>query len=250
MSTHVDRLPLVSSAIINVDSDVDEPWPLEVIGHDGKAYNVTMEPGDMVLYESHSVLHGRPYPLKGRFVANLFVHFEPIGHSLRHDPNHQSGDPDALYRKATARGLAGHEAEQEGLPPYLIPGTPEVAYWKEHHSEDIHSEKDTSTTGSTSAHSYAQEGNLVGLKRVIKNRGDSVIHAKDSNGWTPLHEGVRAGHVDVVKYLHSQGADVNARVKDGLGGSPLYYAHKIHGADHPVSLFLESVGGVNIEPEL
>ena len=64
LATHVDRLPLVSSAIINVDQDVDEPWPIEVIGHDGKAYNVTMEPGDMVLYESHSVLHGRPFPLK------------------------------------------------------------------------------------------------------------------------------------------------------------------------------------------
>jgi len=32
--------------------------PLEVIGHDGKAVNVTMEPGDLVLYESHSILHG------------------------------------------------------------------------------------------------------------------------------------------------------------------------------------------------
>jgi prolyl 4-hydroxylase len=51
LSTHVDRLPLVSSAIINVDQDIDEPWPLEVIGHDGVAVNVTMEPGDMVLYE-------------------------------------------------------------------------------------------------------------------------------------------------------------------------------------------------------
>lgn len=48
LATHVDRLPLVSSAIINVAQDLDEPWPLEVIGHDGKAYNVTMEPGDMV----------------------------------------------------------------------------------------------------------------------------------------------------------------------------------------------------------
>ena len=28
---------------------MDEPWPLEVYGHDGKAVNVTMEPGDMVL---------------------------------------------------------------------------------------------------------------------------------------------------------------------------------------------------------
>ena len=73
LATHVDRLPLVSSAIINVDQDLDEPWPLEVIGHDGRAYNVTMEPGDMVLYESHSVLHGRPFPMKGRFMANIFV---------------------------------------------------------------------------------------------------------------------------------------------------------------------------------
>ena len=45
LATHVDRMPLVSSAIINVDQDVDEPWPIEVYGHDGKAYNVTMEPG-------------------------------------------------------------------------------------------------------------------------------------------------------------------------------------------------------------
>ncbi len=73
LATHVDRMPLVSSAIVNVAQDLDEPWPLEVISHDGKAYNVTMEPGDMVLYESHSVLHGRPFPLKGRFYANIFV---------------------------------------------------------------------------------------------------------------------------------------------------------------------------------
>ena len=59
LSSHVDRLPLVSSAIVNVAQDVDEPWPLEVIGHDGRAHNVTMEPGDMVLYESHSIIHGK-----------------------------------------------------------------------------------------------------------------------------------------------------------------------------------------------
>lgn len=71
LATHVDRMPLVTSAIINVDQDVDEPWPIEVYAHDGKAYNITMEPGDMVLYESHSVLHGRPFPLKGRYYANV-----------------------------------------------------------------------------------------------------------------------------------------------------------------------------------
>ena len=51
LATHYDRLPLVSSCIINVDQDVNEPWPIEVYDHAGKAHNVTMEPGDMVLYE-------------------------------------------------------------------------------------------------------------------------------------------------------------------------------------------------------
>lgn len=59
LAPHVDRLPLISSAIINVAQDVEEPWPLEVVGHDNIARNITMEPGDMVLYESHSVVHGK-----------------------------------------------------------------------------------------------------------------------------------------------------------------------------------------------
>lgn len=63
---HVDRLPLVLSAIINVEQEEegDEEWPLEVIGHDGKAVNLTLQAGEMILYESHSVIHGRPYPLE------------------------------------------------------------------------------------------------------------------------------------------------------------------------------------------
>lgn len=42
LASHVDRLPLISSAIINVAQDVDEPWGLEVIGHDGVAKNITV----------------------------------------------------------------------------------------------------------------------------------------------------------------------------------------------------------------
>ena len=59
LAPHVDRLPLVTSAIINIAQDVEEDWPLEVYGHDGIARNITMEPGDMILYESHSVIHGK-----------------------------------------------------------------------------------------------------------------------------------------------------------------------------------------------
>lgn len=58
LAPHVDRDPLVSSAIINVDQSVIEPWPLEAYDHGGRAHNLTLLPGEMILYESHSVLHG------------------------------------------------------------------------------------------------------------------------------------------------------------------------------------------------
>jgi hypothetical protein len=46
LAPHVDRLPLVSSCIINVDQDVDEPWMLEVYDRHDRAVNVTMEVRD------------------------------------------------------------------------------------------------------------------------------------------------------------------------------------------------------------
>mmetsp|Transcript_23436 Transcript_23436/g.56578 ORF Transcript_23436/g.56578 Transcript_23436/m.56578 type:complete len:294 (-) Transcript_23436:1363-2244(-) len=85
LATHVDRDPLITSAIINVGQDVDEDWPLEVYDHDGRAHNITMQPGDMVLYESHTVLHGRPFPLMGRYYANVFVHFKPLSEGGEED---------------------------------------------------------------------------------------------------------------------------------------------------------------------
>jgi prolyl 4-hydroxylase len=78
LAPHLDRLPLVVSAIVNVAQDsVEEPWPLELYDHEGVAHNVTVEPGDMVLYESHSVIHGRPFPLRGLSFASV-CEFHPF----------------------------------------------------------------------------------------------------------------------------------------------------------------------------
>jgi prolyl 4-hydroxylase len=132
LAPHVDRLPLVSSAILHVAHDpthVDEPWILEVIGHDGKARNVTMEAGDMLLYESHSVIHGRPYALKGSYYANVFVHFEPLGHTQRHSQqqDNASGAKEA-YQQALEReqrkgdvssSSTNRKKEHADLPPYV-----------------------------------------------------------------------------------------------------------------------------------
>lgn len=246
LAPHVDRLPLVSSAIINVAADLDEPWPLEVYGHDGKATNVTMEPGDMVLYESHSVIHGRPFPLKGRFVANVFVHFEPVGHSLRHHADHEGpGDVHAQYKAANDNGHGGHENQQTGLPPYILPGSPEETNWKERHPEGYQKKESQFATGTTLAHIFATEGKLENLQKHLEQEKES-IHAKDKNGWQPLHEGARAGHVHIVKYLVEQGANVNETT--GNGGTALWWARQA-GADQVVE-YLESVGALDAGPEL
>ena len=249
LATHVDRMPLVTSAIINVAQDVDEPWPIEVYAHDGRAYNVTMEPGDMVLYESHSVLHGRPFPLKGKYYANIFVHFEPVGHSLRHGAESPDGDVTSQYRRAAAAGTGGHEHDA-GLPPYVVEDTEEAErYHRMHPSGWRKSQVDGFDTGSTPAHKAAMAGDVHSLKEIaITNR--DYLTAKDSNGWEPLHEAARGGHKDAVELLVKHGADVNAVSNHGRGKTPLRLAVEEHGEDHPLVDYLLSLGAIDAGPDL
>lgn len=248
LATHVDRLPLVSSAILNVAQDVDEPWPLEVYAHDGRAYNVTMEPGDMILYESHSVLHGRPFPLQGRFYANIFIHFEPVGHTLRHHDK-MGTQPDPEEEKHHQH--AGHENAAR-LPSYIVDGSEEAVRWRRDHKDDKwepEEEEPSFTTGSTDAHQAAMSGEVDTLEHIAKHEKHKLT-TKDVNGWEPIHEGARGGHTQVLELLIKHGANMNERTGHGRGGSPLYYARQLHGKKHASVKFLEEMGAKYIEPEL
>ena len=108
---------------------------------------------------------------------------------------------------------------------------------------------DSSTTGSTPAHIAAQMGDANQLREVIDSLGH-LLDAKDNNGWTPLHEGARGGHEDVVKLLVERGANINERTMEGRGETPLYWSIKNHGVDHPVSQLLMELGALNIGPDL
>ena len=55
---------------------------------------------------------------------------------------------------------------------------------------------------------YASEGNLSKLQELAKV-DPRLMHYADENGWTPLHEAVRSGHVDVVQFLINAGAGIN-----------------------------------------
>ena len=69
---------------------------------------------------------------------------------------------------------------------------------------------------------------------------ETLVTAKDKNGWTPLHEAVRAGDPDIVRFLIEKGADINSRTRQG--GSVLYWALQKHDEDHVVIDILRSNG--------
>jgi len=78
LKDHVDVLSTHAvSAIMQVDQDVDEPWLLQIVAHDGVKVDVALDPGDILLYESASCIHGREKPMRGRYYANAFIHYRP-----------------------------------------------------------------------------------------------------------------------------------------------------------------------------
>jgi prolyl 4-hydroxylase len=123
LAPHVDRIPLILSAILNIDQDVETPWILQVIGHDGRSHNLTLQPGEMILYESHSILHGRPYPLQGNYYANVFVHFEPVGFTQQfHQKQQQQQQQQQLFDSENSE-LA--ERFQKALDRWTVEDTPD-----------------------------------------------------------------------------------------------------------------------------
>ncbi len=61
MGLHNDRLAThVISAIINIlQVDIVDPWRVLILNHTRHEHYLMMEPGDMLMYESARLLHGR-----------------------------------------------------------------------------------------------------------------------------------------------------------------------------------------------
>ena len=84
LASHRDRLEThIISAIINVDQEVNEDWPLIIEDNYGRRHSVILKPGDMVFYEGARLEHGRPIPFNGNSFANIFCHFKPTDYIPR-----------------------------------------------------------------------------------------------------------------------------------------------------------------------
>lgn len=77
---------------------------------------------------------------------------------------------------------------------------------------------------------------------------ENYVNQKDSNGWTPLHEGARGGHKEVIEILVENGGKINE--KTNSGETALWWAEKTHGSDHPIVAFMKKLGAIKLGPEL
>ena len=75
---HVDRIAThIISGTFCVDCSLEEPWPLYIEDEEGRPTEVSIEPGEIVLFEGARLKHGRPWPMKGDYYASMFVHYAP-----------------------------------------------------------------------------------------------------------------------------------------------------------------------------
>jgi hypothetical protein len=83
---HVDRVNThVISSIVHITHEYDDdsrPWPLEIEGFDGALHSVSLQPGEMVFYESAKCFHGRLTEFRGKYYGSIFLHYMPVDASL------------------------------------------------------------------------------------------------------------------------------------------------------------------------
>lgn len=153
-------------------------------------------------------------------MANVFIHFEPIG------------------------PVGGQVQTTGDLPPYVIPGSPAEQDWRDSNPKGhrVMGKRGSFATGSTELHQHVIEGNWDKLLEVL-DKHEHLINVRDENGWTALHEAIRKGETSAVELLLNRGAEINLRTgKTESGESPLTLAEQFHGPDHEVTQLLVSRG--------
>jgi prolyl 4-hydroxylase len=159
-------------------------------------------------------------------MANIFIHFEPTGRKI--------DDTDNSYL----------DTLPEMLPPYLIPGSPWEEDWLSSNPNGWRRPAPSEpklTSKSITTHHAAATGDVEVLRELAK-KDKKLLHVKDENGWQPIHEAIRKGHLGAVKLLLDNGADKNAVA--GEIGTSLFLAREYLTADHPVVRHLESLGAL------
>jgi len=128
---------------------------------------------------------------------------------------------------------------RKGRPYYIIDQVPRRIYSKWLNEDDSNDESDSDSDGDDNldAHRAASIGDMDILEDILEE-DESLLLTTDKNGWSPLHEGVRAGHLDIIDFLLEHGADVDEETEGGENAFDLALSY--HGPDSEVLQILES----------
>ena len=121
------------------------------------------------------------------------------------------------------RKMAGHEQDNHA-----------------NHIDADDAEKTDAVGGVTAAHRAAAVGNIEELERIYHNTDIDAMNAQDSNGWSPIHEAARSGHVEAIRFLVEAGADIGA--KTNSGSTALWWARRSLPRGHSAIAFLVDIG--------
>ena len=67
----------VVSVIANIDESLRDRWPLTIYDNYYRKHQITLSPGEMLLYEGARLRHGYLTPLRGDFCCNALVRYRP-----------------------------------------------------------------------------------------------------------------------------------------------------------------------------
>jgi len=68
----------IIASILHIDSDSEDQWPVVLEDFHGNTHEVIMESGDMLMYESSKIYHGRPRTFHGSWYSSIFCHYYPV----------------------------------------------------------------------------------------------------------------------------------------------------------------------------
>ncbi|XP_078258845.1 ankyrin repeat domain-containing protein 49 [Rhinoraja longicauda] len=91
---------------------------------------------------------------------------------------------------------------------------------------------------------WAAEKNQLSIVCRLLSENPGLVNVKDDDHYTPLHRAAYSGHIEVVRKLITQGADVHARTIDGW--TPLHSACKWNNAEI-ASFLLQNNADINAQ---
>jgi len=89
-------------------------------------------------------------------------------------------------------------------------------------------------------HRQAREGDLAGLQEAVAAGLSNILSVPDANNWTPLHEAIRAGNIEIIEYLVRE-VGLDLTVETNQGQNALSLAQDFHGEEGAVTLLILSL---------